>query len=561
MPPAPDTFSSDDLFFSEELPTQPVPREPAEPESAAELIPDVPPAAGSLLAGRYQLEEFVAQGSVSKIYRANDLLHIEFGLESAAAGIKVLDAAAPCDDEPGLKLQLRCIVRMQRLSHPNIVNVFSLERDGDVSFSVMEWLDGESLATLLDRTRPESADRAFCQRVIDAAGGALQYAHGQGVVHGDLKPANVFVTADGTVKLLDFAFGAAAAVPGAKLLLTPAYASCEQLEREPANEADDLFAFACLIYRMLAGQRPFGAQTALEAEAQGLQPARPPHLSDRQWSALRSALSFRRANRISSIRLLVAAFDEEVAPESRTGALAGTRARRIRLAAAVTGMTVLLAALFAWSLRGGWENLQQQFAAADVPAARSPDIRSSANSPAPAFEEPVPDSTVVETRDVPARQQPPAGEQEPVDGSNPGHATRPEPELVTPPALRPSANPAARQAMQPPARLGFAQTRLTVNEQDGFARLSVQAPPGHEGLTLSVSATAGSARLDEDFVLPSNQLELPPGETDYPLLVLLINDAREEYVEDVVLRLETSNATVPVIRPEATLIIVDDDGQ
>src|SRR5690606_27540928 len=91
-------------------------------------------------------------------------------------------------------------VRM--LSHPNIVRIFSLERDGDIAFLVLEWVDGESLRSVIDSLIPETVCEADALGVVRAVGNALVYAHARGVVHGDVRPENVLVTERGEVRLL-----------------------------------------------------------------------------------------------------------------------------------------------------------------------------------------------------------------------------------------------------------------------------------------------------------------------------------------------------------------------
>ena len=228
------------------------------------------------------------------MYRATCLSPADAGEKDAVLAVKILDAEGR-HAEPQLQYHLRNILRMQRLSHPNIVRVFGLAQDGNVSFATMEWLDGETLADLLDRDHPSPCDAHLSAKVVATLGSALQYAHDAGAVHGDLKPANVHVTESGDIKLLDFTFAGEPSAAGRQL--TPEYASCEQLEGGPGEPSDDVYAFACLIYRMLSGQRPFADLTALEAEAAGRQPVRPQRVNDRAWDALRTALSFRRDRR------------------------------------------------------------------------------------------------------------------------------------------------------------------------------------------------------------------------------------------------------------------------
>ena len=180
--------------------------------------------------------------------------------------LKVLHAGGDCSEQTlaNLRLEFHCA---QVLSHRNIVNVYELDRDGDVVFFTMELLDGELLSNVIERLRPAAMRRAQAWQLIQQLGAGLAHAHERGVVHGDLKPRNIFITREGELRILDF--GAAhrfmpvkpASEPAdyAPNSGTPAYASCEQLEGRRANPRDDLYALACICYELLAGTHPFGS--------------------------------------------------------------------------------------------------------------------------------------------------------------------------------------------------------------------------------------------------------------------------------------------------------------
>jgi serine/threonine protein kinase len=139
----------------------------------------------------------------------------------------------------------------------------------------------------------------------------LAHAHERGVVHGDLKPRNIFITREGELRILDF--GAAHRfmtvrsgsehVAYAPTSGTPAYASCEQLEGRRADPRDDLYALACICYELLGGSHPFGSRPATLARDYRVSLVRPHGLSGRQWRALQKGLSWHRAGRSISVRL------------------------------------------------------------------------------------------------------------------------------------------------------------------------------------------------------------------------------------------------------------------
>jgi serine/threonine protein kinase len=174
----------------------------------------------------------------------------------------------------------------------------------------MELLEGESLAKRLDQRRQRPLARLHALPLIEGLCRGLAHIHAAGLVHGDIKPGNLFVTVDERVKIIDFGVArdlqspAPATPPGH----TAEYASCEVLAGEPPEPADDVFSAACVAYRLLAGQRPFGNRTALEAEAAGLRPAPIDSLAGSQWRALDQALAFRRADRPADVATFLSAF-------------------------------------------------------------------------------------------------------------------------------------------------------------------------------------------------------------------------------------------------------------
>jgi serine/threonine protein kinase len=147
--------------------------------------------------------------------------------------------------------------------------------------------------------------------IIKDVGAALGYAHDHNVIHSDLKPANVLLTTSGKTKLLDFGIARVSRGPllhkrSGSRALTPAYASCEMLKGEEADPRDDIYSFACVIYEMLSGNRPFGELTALEARDVGTRVPPLAVLSRAQNEALAQALAFDREARNASVEQLLA---------------------------------------------------------------------------------------------------------------------------------------------------------------------------------------------------------------------------------------------------------------
>ncbi len=274
---------------------------------------------GTLLSDRYVIVSRAHTGGMGDVYKALDRTRKEAGDPDPWVAIKVIGQEFARHPQ-ALAVLEREARNCRSLSHENIVRVFDFERDGDSCFITMEWLEGESLVQFLERARQKPPNVNQLKRIILGLGAALAHAHAKGITHADVKPGNVFVTHNGEVKLLDF--GAArdsAGQNGASLeARTPAYSSCEVLEGNTPSPSDDVFSFALVVYRLLAGHRAFDQDNALDAEASGLVPQRVPSLADQAWQALLQGLAFRRADRPPDVASFLEAFTAPPPATSQT---------------------------------------------------------------------------------------------------------------------------------------------------------------------------------------------------------------------------------------------------
>src|SRR5580658_4286112 len=267
-------------------------------------------AVGHVLRDRYVLRERLGTGGKGAVFKALDRFRTTLPETQQYVALKILYAGGDCSEETlaNLRLEFHC---GQVLSHRNIVNVHELDQDGDVVFFTMELLEGEPLGKVLERLRPAAMRRSQAWQLIQQLGAGLAHAHERGIVHGDLKPQNIFITREGELRILDF--GAAHRfvavesrsqhVDYAPTSGTPAYASCEQLEGRCADPRDDLYALACICYELLAGTHPFGSRPATLARDYCVSLVRPHGLTGRQWRTLQKGLSWHRAGRSISVRL------------------------------------------------------------------------------------------------------------------------------------------------------------------------------------------------------------------------------------------------------------------
>ena len=218
---------------------------------------------GSML-GHYRIEEEVGQGTFAAVYRAHDTV-----LDRAVA-LKVFKAGSPLSS-PTILTEARAAAA---LNHPNVCTIHAVDDSEGVPVIVMEYVDGQPLEMLLEAGALAAERTANLGRQM-ARG--MAHAHGLGIVHGDLKPANLLVTRDGVVKITDFGLSRRVPLPSdgdktrewvpsqeGKIAGTPAYMSPEQSRGEPATPKSDVFSLAAVLYEMLTGQPAFTGENVLK---------------------------------------------------------------------------------------------------------------------------------------------------------------------------------------------------------------------------------------------------------------------------------------------------------
>jgi serine/threonine protein kinase len=218
----------------------------------------LPLASETTLGDRYVLAERIAVGGMGEVWRASDQVL------GRTVAVKVLKPEYAAD--PAFLERFRNEARhTAALSHPGIANVFDYGEIGDRAYLVMECVAGEPLSTVLGREGRLPVDRTL--DVVGQAALALQAAHDVGVVHRDVKPANLLIRPDGVVKVTDF--GIARAVDAAPVTQTglvvgtAAYLSPEQAAGKPVTPASDVYSLGIVAYECLAGHRPFAGDSAV----------------------------------------------------------------------------------------------------------------------------------------------------------------------------------------------------------------------------------------------------------------------------------------------------------
>lgn len=284
---------------------------------AAVTSPEAQVQVGSVLRDRFLLQEKVSGGSMGVVYKALDRRLAEVEADDPWVAIKVLSPKLAKHGQ-ALKALQQEATKGRCLLHPHIVRFIDFDRDDDLYFLVMEWLEGRTLASILDSADAKTIDHDGAFGIVAQIGKALQYAHSCGIVHADVKPGNIMIMPNGDAKLFDFGVARVRQKqergdfdPGVLGALTPAYSSMQVLTGEDPVAADDVFSLACLLYRLVAGHRVFGPRNAAEASQEGMKPQRPQGLRDSQWNALKKALSYSRVTRFASVADFLSALHDQ----------------------------------------------------------------------------------------------------------------------------------------------------------------------------------------------------------------------------------------------------------
>ncbi|MER7374674.1 serine/threonine-protein kinase [Streptomyces lanatus] len=212
-----------------------------------------------LIAGRYRLSESIGRGGMGEVWRAYD--------ETLGRHVAV-KLLLPQDTDPTATSRFRLEAQTAaRIDHPNVVGVRDFGEHDNQLYLVMELVEGDSLARLLAHSGAQPAERVALMAAHAAAG--LAAAHRQGIVHRDIKPGNLMLDADGTLKIGDFGIARFMDDPGAALTATgqivgtSLYLAPERALGRPAGPPSDVYSLGCVLYQLLTGRPPFNADTAV----------------------------------------------------------------------------------------------------------------------------------------------------------------------------------------------------------------------------------------------------------------------------------------------------------
>ena len=223
---------------------------------------------GKLISGRYLIESLIGSGGMANVYKAYD------NMLGRTVALKVLKAEHRGDMEVVRRFE-REARAVLTLSHENIVRSYAVGEDGDISYIVLEYVEGSTLKELIKSDGPISPKVAvsITAQVLDA----LAHAHESGIIHRDVKPQNVIITPRGKAKLTDFGIARDVAATtrtyaGSNVVMGSVhYISPEQARGDDVTAASDIYSCAIMLFEMLTGKVPFGGDNSVAIALKHLQ--------------------------------------------------------------------------------------------------------------------------------------------------------------------------------------------------------------------------------------------------------------------------------------------------
>ncbi len=255
---------------------------------------------GTLLGGRYRILEQIGMGGMATVYRANDEK-----LERSVT-VKVLKEEFTEDEDfrSRFKTEARAAAK---LSHPNIVNVYDVGEGNGIYYIVMEYVHGETLKKVIQKSAP--LDNVTTLSIAIQMASALEHAHQHGVVHRDIKPQNILISMDGTIKITDFGIARAAAdaTTTDTALGSVYYFSPEQARGGYVDDKSDIYSLGITMFEMLTGHVPFEGDNSVSIALKHLNSSLPdlrqynPAVSDTLMNIIKKATQKKKDDRYASI--------------------------------------------------------------------------------------------------------------------------------------------------------------------------------------------------------------------------------------------------------------------
>ncbi|HOV31965.1 MAG TPA: serine/threonine-protein kinase [Candidatus Hydrogenedens sp.] len=205
--------------------------------------------------GKYEIRREIGRGSMGVVYEGYDtIINRKVAIKIIKKDLSVSESVA---DEIFIRFKREAIMAGQ-INHTNVVTIYDMDTEGDLTYIVMEYIEGGDLKSLMFPKKKWDLDEVL--KIANATCSALKATHEKKIVHRDIKPSNILITKEESIKLTDFGI---ARLPGSTLtgdetmIGTPHYMSPEQFEKGEVDERSDEFSLAVVLYELLTGEKPF----------------------------------------------------------------------------------------------------------------------------------------------------------------------------------------------------------------------------------------------------------------------------------------------------------------
>ena len=308
---------------------------------------------GILLGGRYRVQSKLGAGGMAVVYEAEDTIL------GRTVALKTLHRRYA--EMPSFRWRFRQEARaMACLDHENIVKVYDISQDDEVPFIVAECVAGRDIGSLLNKHRGVRLNEQFARRMAAQLLRALSYAHRRGVIHRDVKPSNILVTAGGIVKVADFGIARIVEEDGAEgpgeIVGSARYMSPEQLLGKEATPRSDVYSVGVLLYHCLTGRPPFSGDVRALARQHIHEEPTPPRglnkkISPHMEAVILKALAKDPNDRYPSATAMLSDIEVEAAPRAEKVPRSGASRKGLVLAS-----TLVLLILLGGALASGYVN-------------------------------------------------------------------------------------------------------------------------------------------------------------------------------------------------------------
>ena len=511
--------------------------------------------------GRYKIIRELGRGAMGVVYHAIDP---NIGRPVAIKTISLGSVLKPDEQERMRERLFREARSAGILSHPGIVTIYDVEQQGDLAYIAMEYVDGPTLDQLLSEPQPLAPERMFSMLAQTAV--ALDYAHGKGIVHRDVKPANIMIAPGGVAKITDFGIAKITAseqfTMTGSIVGTPHYMSPEQVQGQPVDGRSDQFSLAVIAFEMLTGEKPYTGEhlTTVVYKIVAEEPPAPHRinssLSKEIEAVIRTGLAKKPDARYATCQEFTEALEKACAASqgwrslprggslnaptladkvlpapslppsrrARASELAGSTSERTRpqrsgflpfLAAVLMAAALLM--IVAWEVKPTWllnNSAAHQSRSTETEPAKKPEQVSASSTPAPT---PAPTPAAPAPPDTKPSPMPQVAAATPPQAATTKPAVPEVPGLTTPKG-EPRTDTPVRRAPPPRVSAGPQTVSIVTSPKGAVATLdseqdtacatpcTLEAPPGHHTLVLTKS---GYEMKRIDVEVGSNPVELP----------------------------------------------------